>query len=131
MFNKSPEQLPISIPSTMVPQSSTTSAASVPPQSSTISAASVPPQSSTSSAPVPQPKQTFLSKINPFSKKEVPLTQDIIQFKTKLLEDIQRSNLNPTNKKKLMNTINTSSGSNIVQRLNTAYKELNRLKSKK
>ena len=119
MFKKSPEQSPISIPSTMVPQSSTTSAVSVPPQSST------------SSAPVPQPKQTFLSKINPFSKKEVPLTQDIIQSKTKLLEDIQRSNLNPTNKKKLMNTINTSSGSNIVQRLNTAYKELNRLKSKK
>ena len=119
MFKKSPEQLPISIPSTMVPQSSTTSAVSVPPQSST------------SSAPVPQPKQTFLSKINPFSKKEVPLTQDIIQSKTKLLEDIQRSNLNPTNKKKLMNTINTSSGSNIVQRLNTAYKELNRLKPKK
>jgi hypothetical protein len=120
MFKKSPEQSPISIPSTMVPQSSTTSAASVPPQSSTTSAASV-----------PQPKQTFLSKINPFSKKEVPLTQDIIQSKTKLLEDIQRSNLNPTNKKKLMNTINTSSGSNIVQRLNTAYKELNRLKPKK
>ena len=120
MFKKSPEQLPISIPSTMVPQSSTTSAVSVPPQSSTTSAASV-----------PQPKQTFLSKINPFSKKEVPLTQDIIQSKTKLLEDIQRSNLNPTNKKKLMNTINTSSGSNIVQRLNTAYKELNRLKFKK
>ena len=119
MFKKSPEQLPISIPSTMVPQSSTSSAVSVPPQSST------------SSAPVPQPKQTFLSKINPFSKKEVPLTQDIIQSKTKLLEDIQRSNLNPTNKKKLMNTINTSSGSNIVQRLNTAYKELNRLKPKK
>lgn len=120
MFKKSPEQLPISIPSTMVPQSSTTSAASVPPQSST------------SSAPVPQPTQPFLSKIkNTFSKKEVPLTQDIIQSKTKLLEDIQRSNLNPTNKKKLMNTINTSSGSNIVQRLNTAYKELNRLKSKK
>ena len=108
MFKKSPEQLPISIPSTMVPQSSTTSAVSV-----------------------PQPTQTFLSKINPFSKKEVPLTQDIIQSKTKLLEDIQRSNLNPTNKKKLMNTINTSSGSNIVQRLNTAYKELNRLKPKK
>ena len=120
MFKKSPEQSSTSIPSTMVPQSSTTSAASVPPQSSTTSAASV-----------PQPKQTFLSKINPFSKKEVPLTQDIIQSKTKLLEDIQRSNLNPTNKKKLMNTINTSSGSNIVQRLNTAYKELNRLKPKK
>jgi hypothetical protein len=121
MFKKSPEQSPISIPSTMVPQSSTTSAVSVPPQSSTISAASV-----------PQPTQPFLSRIkNTFSKKEVPLTQDIIQSKTKLLEDIQRSNLNPTNKKKLMNTINTSSGSNIVQRLNTAYKELNRLKSKK
>ena len=109
MFNKSPEQLPISIPSTMVPQSSTTSAVSV-----------------------PQPTQPFLSKIkNTFSKKEIPLTQDIIQSKTKLLEDIQRSNLNPTNKKKLMNTINTSSGSNIVQRLNTAYRELNRLKPKK
>jgi hypothetical protein len=134
MFKKSNDSSAPVASSAPVPQSFTTSASVKPTmvsQSST-SSASVKPttvsQSSTSSvASVPQPKQSFLSKINPFSKKEVPLTQDIIQFKTKLLEDIQRSNLNSINKKKLMNTINTSSSSNIVQRLNTASKELNRL----
>ena len=85
-------------------------------------------QSSTSSATT-QPKPSFLSSLNPFSKKANQLTPDIIEYKSKLLEDIQRSILSNANKNKLMKTLNKSTSSNIVQRLNNAYKELNKLKS--
>jgi len=125
MFKKSPESSEIA-PSITVPQSSTTTATSAP--SITI------PQSSTSPV-VSQPKQSFLSKINPFSKSSaVPATSqispaDLIKSKTKIIEDIQRTSMNQAKKNSLIRKINSSTNSNIVHRLNEAYKELNKMKS--
>lgn len=121
MFKKSSDTSPITSPSITVPQQ-------VSSQSKVLST-SIPPQVSSTIIP-PQQKQSFLSKINPFSKQEIPLTPNIIQSKTKLLEDIQRLPLNQANKTKLIKTLNSSTSSNIVKRLNDVYKELNRLKSK-
>lgn len=127
MFKKSPESTvsvpsAITVPPTTVPQNPTTSAS-----------ITVPPTT------VPQPKQSFLSKINPFSKSSAaPLAttakispSELIKTKTKIIEDIQRTSLNQTNKNKLINKITSSTNSNIVQRLNEAYKELDKLKSTK
>jgi hypothetical protein len=142
MFKKSPESNMLS-QSITVPQSSSSTTPvqqknqsflgrmfKKSPESNMLSQSITVPQSSSSTTQVQQQNQSFLSKINPFSKKEVPLTQNIIQSKTKLLQDIQSSTLSQPNKNKLMKTINSSKISNIVQRLNNAYKELNRLKSK-
>ena len=127
MFKKSPESTvsvpsAITVPPTTVPQNPTTSAS-----------ITVPPTT------VPQPKQSFLSKINPFSKSSAaPVAttakispSELIKSKTKIIEDIQRTSLNQTNKNKLINKITSSTNSNIVQRLNEAYKELDKLKSTK
>lgn len=115
MFKKSSNTSPITIPSTTVP--------------SQVSSPLTVPQSSSTTMP-PQQTQSFFSKINPFSKQEIQLTPNIIKSKTKLIEDIQGSSLSQTNKNKLMSKLNNSRSSNIVKRLNDAYKELNRLKSK-
>ena len=127
MFKKSPESTvsvpsAITVPPTTVPQNPTTSAS-----------ITVPPTT------VLQPKQSFLSKINPFSKSSAaPVAttakispSELIKTKTKIIEDIQRTSLNQTNKNKLINKITSSTNSNIVQRLNEAYKELDKLKSTK
>jgi hypothetical protein len=104
------------------------------PESNMLSQSITVPQSSISSAAVSQPKQSFLSKINPFSKSSAPVASqispaDLIKSKTKIIEDIQRTSMNQTKKNSLINKINSSTNSNIVQRLNEAYKELNKLKS--
>ena len=127
IFKKSPESTvsvpsAITVPPTTVPQNPTTSAS-----------ITVPPTT------VPQPKQSFLSKINPFSKSSAaPVAttakispSELIKSKTKIIEDIQRTSLNQTNKNKLIKKITSSTNSNIVQRLNEAYKELDKLKSTK
>jgi hypothetical protein len=99
---------------------------------STASTAPSAPAASASAAnlPVSQQKQSFLSSINPFSKQDIPLTPNIIQSKTELIKDIQQSILSQANKNKLIKTLNSSKSSNIVQRLNNVYKELNKLKLK-
>ena len=144
MFKKSPEQTAIAS-SITVPQSSTTTA-TVP------SSITVPqpkqsffgkmfkknPEQSSIMVPtttVSQPKQSFLSKINPFSKSSAsPATlkispAELIKSKTKIIEDIQRTSINQAKKNSLIRKINSSTNSNIIQRLNEAYKELNKLKS--
>lgn len=132
IFKKSPEQqLSATAPQSSV---SVSSSMTIPQSSVSVSSSMTAPQrsamtqSSTSSATT-QPKPSFLSSLNPFSKKANQLTPDIIEYKSKLLEDIQRSILSNANKNKLMKTLNKSTSSNIVQRLNNAYKELNKLKS--
>jgi hypothetical protein len=85
---------------------------------------------STANLPVSQQKQSFLSSINPFSKQANLLNPEIIQSKTELIKDIQQSILSQANKNKLIKTLNSSKSSNIVQRLNNVYKELNKLKLK-
>jgi hypothetical protein len=119
MFKKNPEQSSITVPQSTSAQSPTTSAS-----------ITVPPTT------VPQPKQSFLSKINPFSKSSAaPATTikispaELIQTKTKIIEDIQRTSINQAKKNSLIRKINSSTNSNIIQRLNEAYKELNKLKS--
>jgi hypothetical protein len=83
----------------------------------------------------PQSKLSFLSKINPFSKSSTsPETAqispaDLIKSKTKIIDDIQRTSMNQKKKNSLIKKINSSTNSNIVQRLNEAYKELNKMKS--
>jgi hypothetical protein len=125
MFKKNPEST-VSVPSAItVPP--TTSA-----QSSTTSASiTVPPTA------IAQPKQSLLSKINPFSKSSaapVPpkvkiSPAELIQTKTKIIDNIQKTSMTQANKNKLIQKISSSTNSNIVQRLNEAYKELNKLKS--
>jgi len=104
------------------------------PESNVISQPISVPQSSISPSAVSQPKQSFLSKLNPFSKSSSPVASqispaDLIKSKTKIIEDIQRTSMNQTKKNSLIKKINSSTNSNIVQRLNEAYKELNKLKS--
>jgi len=113
LFKKNPESS-VSVPSSItVPQSSSTSA----------------------SIAVPQEKPSFLSKINPFSKSSTsPETAqispaDLIKSKTKIIEDIQKTSMNQAKKNSLIKKISSSTNSNIVQRLNEAYKELNKMKS--
>ena len=102
------------------------------------SAITVPPTTSAQSpTTVPQPKQSFLSKINPFSKSSAaPVAPakisppELIQSKTKIIEDIKRTSMTESNKNKLIQKISSSTNSNIVQRLNEVYTELNKMKSK-
>ncbi len=118
MFKKNQDASTVSVPSITVPQSS----------SSSIKTASVPsitvPQSS-------QPKQSFLSKLNPFSKTSTPIkiSQNIINKTSNLINHINRNPiLSAENKKKLINKLNINSP-NIIQQLNNAHKYLNKFKS--
>jgi hypothetical protein len=130
-------------PSTMVPQSSTTTSVSVPstmvPKSSTTIAESVPSSASfypqQSKSVFSKFKDRIFTKSNPTTTTSAPtsvsyqLTPEIIQYKTGLIQDIQRSILSQTNQQKLIKTLNNSTSSNIVQRLNKASEELKKLKS--
>lgn len=86
---------------------------------------------------VPQPKQSFLSKINPFSKSSAAHVApakisppELIQTKKQIIDNIKRTSMTESNKNKLIQKISSSTNSNIVQRLNEVYTELNKLKSK-
>lgn len=124
MFKKNSEST-VSVPSAItVPQS--TSAQS--PTTST---------SITVPTTVPQPKQSFLSKINPFSKSSAaPVAPakisppELIQTKKQIIDNIKRTSMTESNKNKLIQKISSSTNSNIVQRLNEVYTELNKMKSK-
>ena len=110
MFKKSPEST-VSVPSKIIVPQSTIA------------------QSQTT---IPQQEQSFLSKINPFSTSPATAQfspENLIKSKTKIIEDIQRTSMNNEKKNKLINRISSSTNSNIVQRLNEAYKELNKMKS--
>lgn len=108
-------------------QPDSTLSASTAPTSAQLASASA----SAANLPVSQRNQSFLSRINPFSKQAANILKpEIIQSKTELIKDIQQSILSQANKNKLIKTLNSSKSSNIVQRLNNAYKELNKLKSK-
>jgi hypothetical protein len=138
IFKKSPEQTTIASSEITVPTAQNTqqkqSFFSKMFKKNPESTVSVPSEITVPQSISPQQKQSFLSKINPFSKSSAsPATQispaNLIKSKTKIIEDIQRTSMNQTKKNSLIRKINSSTNSNIVQRLNEAYKELNKLKS--
>ena len=95
------------------------------------------PQSSTTSRSDPsmtQKRNSFFSKIIP-PKSSSPTEQispeDLIKSKTKIIENIMRTpSLSQINKNKLIQTLNSSTSSNIVKQLKEANKKLNLLKTK-
>ena len=113
------------------------------------------PQITVPSASNIQPKKSFINKIfkrnsqptaspaptasatsatsaaSAFQQKQANLLRpEIMQSKIDLIKDIQQSILSQANKNKLIEMLNSSKSSNIIQRLNNIYKELNKLKSK-